>query len=290
MRQAAVRIEDVAARAGVSMKTVSRVLNGEPHVRDVLKEKVRQAAEELGYKPNQAARRLAGRRSFLIALLYHHPSTTSYLGLIQAGAARKCRALGYHLVVEPVDRRLSDFTELTNTLVDVIAPDGVIVLPPIGDLPALTRALQARETPFALISAGARSEGLHVFIDERGAARDMTNYLIELGHRRIGMVLGPSHYHAASERFDGYREALSAAGLPFMQSLVMPGTFLVEGGMSAGLSLLQQPNPPTAIFAANDSMAIGVMNAARSLGLDVPRDVSICGFDDQPVGKITVRR
>ncbi|MDP3737828.1 MAG: LacI family DNA-binding transcriptional regulator [Hyphomonadaceae bacterium] len=276
------RIEDVAERAGVSMKTVSRVLNGEPHVREALQLRVRKAAAELHYKPNQAARRLAGRRSFLIALMYHNPTLT-YIAAIQSGAARKCRELGYHLVVESLDEKMSDFSDVANTLIDVISPDGVILIPPVVDLPQLLAVLKAKRTPVAQIAAGSRGRGLHIFMDERGAGQEMTEHLIALGHERIAMVRGPETHHAAMARFDGFRDALRDARIPLRKSLVAEGSFDVESGHKACLKLMSQATPPTAIFAGNDQMALGVMNAARSLGLSIPGDVSIAGFDDSPM-------
>ncbi len=276
------RIEEVAARAGVSMKTVSRVLNGEPHVREVLQKKVRKAAAELQYTPNQAARKLAGRRSFLIALMYHNPTLT-YIAAIQSGAARKCRELGYHLVVESLDEKMTDFSDVATRLLDVISPDGIILIPPVVDLPQLHAVLKARQTPVASIAAGSRGKGLHIFMDDRKAGCEMTEHLIKLGHERIGMVRGPESHHAARARFDGYSDALVAHRIPFRKSLVAEGGFDVESGHSAGLRLLSQASPPTAIFAGNDQMALGVMNAARSLNLRIPEDLSVAGFDDSPM-------
>jgi LacI family transcriptional regulator len=264
------------------MKTVSRVLNGEPHVREALRARVRKAAAELRYKPNQAARRLAGRRSFLIALIYHNPTLT-YIAGIQSGAARKCRELGYHLVVESLDEKMSDFSDVMNTLIDVISPDGIILIPPIVDLPQLHAVLKARRTPVAQIAAGSRSQGLHIFIDERKAGQEMTEHLISLGHERIAMVRGPETHHAAMARFDGYCDALRDADIPLRKSLIAEGAFDVDTGHKVGLKLLSQAAPPTAIFAGNDQMALGIMNAARSLGLSIPADVSIAGFDDSPM-------
>jgi len=276
------RIEDVAQRAGVSMKTVSRVLNGEPHVREALRLRVQEAAAALRYKPNQAARRLAGRKSFLITLMYHNPAL-SYVAAVQSGAARKCRELGYHLVVESLDEKMTDYSDVTNTLIDVISPDGVILIPPIVDAPALNKLLKARGTPVARIAPGVRSGGISIYMDDRAAGRDMTNHLISLGHTRIAMVRGPDHHKAASARFDGYCDALDAAGIPFRKTLVATGNFFAESGYQAGRRLLTQASPPTAIFSANDPMAVGVIVAARELGLNVPDDVSVAGFDDSPV-------
>jgi LacI family transcriptional regulator len=170
-----------------------------------------------------------------------------------------------------------------NTLIDVISPDGIILIPPIVDLPQLHAVLKARRTPVAQIAAGSRSQGLHIFIDERKAGQEMTEHLISLGHERIAMVRGPETHHAAMARFDGYCDALRDADIPLRKSLIAEGAFDVDTGHKVGLKLLSQAAPPTAIFAGNDQMALGIMNAARSLGLSIPADVSIAGFDDSPM-------
>jgi LacI family transcriptional regulator len=276
------RIEDVAARAGVSIKTVSRVLNGEPHVREALQAKVRKAASDLNYRPNSAARRLAGRKSFLIALMYHNPSL-AYVAAIQSGATQKCRELGYHLVVESLDERMSNFSAAANALVDVISPDGVILIPPVVDLPKLKQILNDRGTPVAQIAAGVRKGGLHIFMDDRQAGYEVTQHLIALGHRQIAMVTGPESHQAAQARYQGFRDAMTEARLADRKLVVVEGDFSMSSGFLAGQRLLTKVSRPTAIFAANDQMALGVLNAARSLDLCVPEDVSVAGFDDSPL-------
>lgn len=278
-------ILDVAARAGVSMKTVSRVLNNEPHVRPALREKVEAAARELGYRPNQAARRLAGKRSFLVAHLYDNPSA-NYIAAIHAGAARCCRELGYHLVVEPVDSHGADILQVVQRLVATLAPDGVILTPPLSNNPAITAELARSETPIVCFSAAGPEEAARIFMDERSAGRAVVEHLITLGHRRIGIVCGHPEHQAASARFDGYRDALAAAHIRLDQRLVTQGYFDLQSGIEAGRALLSGDERPTAIFATNDEMAVGVMMTARELGLDVPRDVSIAGFDDTPMSRL----
>lgn len=278
-------ILDVAARAGVSIKTVSRVLNNEPHVRPALREKVEAAARELGYRPNQAARRLAGGRSFLIAHLFDNPSH-NYITAIHRGAARRCRELGYHLVVELVDSHGSDIADVIRRLVTTLAPDGVILTPPLSDNVAITGEFERLGTAMACISTTAPSTATRVFMNERSAGQAVTKHLLDLGHRRIGIVRGHPEHHAASARFDGYRAALLAAGLRIDARLVTQGYFDLQSGIEAGRSLLGGPQRPTAIFATNDEMAVGVLMAARELGLDVPHDLSVAGFDDTAMSRL----
>jgi len=279
-------ISDVASRAGVSMKTVSRVLNNEPHVRPALREKVEQAAHELNYRPNQAARRLAGGRSFLIAHLYDNPSP-NYIAAVHSGAARRCRKLGYHLVIEPVDAHGHDIVRVIQRLVETLAPDGVMLTPPLSDNPVIARELERLGTPVAYIAAASAPEhAKRLFVNERGAAREMTEHLIALGHRDIAIVRGHPEHQAASARFDGYCDALAAAGIRVSSHLIAQGYFDLQSGIDAGRALLGGARRPTAIFATNDEMAIGVMIAARDFGLDVPHDLSVAGFDDAPMSRL----
>lgn len=279
-------ISDVAERAGVSMKTVSRVLNDEPHVRPALREKVEKAARELNYRPNQAARRLAGGRSFLIAHLYDNPNP-SYIAAIHSGAARRCRELGYHLVIEPVDVHGPDVLRVIQRLVATLAPDGVMLTPPLSDNAAITAELQKLATPVAYVAAVSAPEtAKRLFVDERRAARELTQHLIALGHRRIAIVRGHPEHQAASARFDGYCDALADAGIRVSSQLVAQGYFDLQSGIDAGRALLGGSRRPTAIFATNDEMAVGVMIAARDFGLDVPHDLSVTGFDDTPMSRV----
>lgn len=277
-------IADVAKHAGVSMKTVSRVLNQEPHVREEVRERVRKAAAELRFQPSQSARRLAGKRSFLIAFLYDNPNP-AYVSAVQAGAAKCCRALGYHLVVEPIDLCAEGGAEIVGRLVGTLAPDGVILTPPLSDDAGLIAALARTRTRMALIGGDAAGADVRIVMDERAAGRALTEHLLTLGHRRIGFVRGHPHHAAAARRYDGYRDAHAQAGLSLAPELVAQGYFDLQSGVDAGRALLGLDERPTAIFSANDEMAIGVLIAAREQGLSVPEEVSIAGFDDTPISR-----
>ncbi|MBL8537167.1 MAG: LacI family DNA-binding transcriptional regulator [Hyphomonadaceae bacterium] len=274
-------INDVATLAGVSIKTVSRVLNGEPHVRPALRQRVMQAVEQLAYTPNQAARRLAGNRSFLIALLYNNPSP-SYVAAIQEGAARRCRELGYHLIVEPLERERDNDPLPVSVMMKTLAPDGVILIPPLSDDAALLQQLARFETPVVRIAGYGDGPGSLLLTPEREAGRMAVAHFIAKGHKRIGIVAPPSLHQAADERLLGYKDALEAAGLPVDPDLIVRGRFDVESGQEAAIHLLALRRPPTAIFAANDEMAMGVMRIAREKQLQIPDDLSIVGFDDTP--------
>lgn len=278
-------IKHVAERAGVSIKTVSRVLNEEPHVRAEVKERVRAAAAELDYKPNRAASRLAGGRSFLIAHLYDNPNP-SYISALHIGAARRCRELGYHLVVEPVNSQDKDLLGLVRRLFATIAPDGILLSPPLSENTEFVESVRKLGGRIALISATHGDEFTHISTDERGASKAIMAHLLGLGHRRIGFVRGHPQHFGATLRYDGYCQSLAEAGFALEPELVAQGYFDLQSGLEATRALLSLPQRPTAIFASNDEMAVGALMAAREFGLDVPGDISIVGFDDTPISRL----
>ena len=281
----AATIHDVAAMAKVSIKTVSRVMNNEPYVREPLRQRVQAAAQALNYRPKQSARSLAGARSFLIALLYDNPSV-GYVAALQSGLARRCRESNYHLVVEPVDAHSPDIYERTFALISALALDGIVLTPPLSDDLRLIAVIKAAGVQLVRVAPQtALDEGLRVYMDEREAGRAMTDYLLSIGHRRIGMVRGHPEHRAAAARFDGYCDALGAAGIAIDSQLTTQGYFDVRSGIEAGALLLAGARRPSAIFAANDDMALGVMMAARNAGLSIPDELSLAGFDDTPMSR-----
>lgn len=271
----------MAQRAGVSIKTVSRVLNREPHVRDVLRDKVLEAVEALGYRPNQSARRMAGRKSYLVAYLYANPSP-AYVTGVQSGAAFCCRELGYHLVVEPVLPDETDMSGVVDRLVSTLAPDVLLVTPPISDDPAFLALMERIGTPLVRIAGVLPGPGKVIPVDDRGGAYRMTRYLIERGHRRIGVVRPHPDHLSALARYQGFVDAMEEAGLPIDPACIAQGYFTFESGREAAEQLLDQVERPTAIFATNDEMALGVLAKAQDMGLSLPQDLSVAGFDDIP--------
>ena len=278
------RIEDVAAAAGVSMKTVSRVLNNEPNVRDEMRQRVMKAVEQLQYRPNLSARSLAGQRSYVIALVYNNPSR-NYLMEIQSGMLEACRDNHYNLVLAPVGSAKQRKAEDLKVVFEHFAPDGVVLIPPLTDDPAVLEFLERHDVPFACIAPKHPQDRIGVSMDETAAVLELMAGLVAQGHRRIAHIKGPPAHGACQWRFKGYREALRKAGLDFDEDLVVQGAFSYESGIEAGNRLLELKRPPTAIFAANDDMAAGVIRAACERGLAVPRDISVCGFDDTPIAR-----
>jgi len=277
-------ITEVALRAGVSMKTVSRVLNGEPHVRAEKIERVEKAVRDLGYRPNLAARQLAGKRSHILVFLFNQVSATYIMSVLSAAAA-SCRGNGFHLVSEPVESS-ADASRMIDDIVQLLRPDGFILSPPLSDDAALLSSIAATGIPVARIAGTVEATGIVVSIDDSAVSQEMTAHLIELGHRRIGFVTtGPQH-RVAQGRVSGFRTAMAEAGIAVDEDLIATGDFSYVSGERAGHALLDRPSPPTAVFAANDAMALGVMSAATILNRRIPEDVAVCGFDDSPISRM----
>jgi len=279
-------IIDVAAQAGVSIKTVSRVLNHEPGVHDDTRQQVLKVVAELKYRPKQSARSLAGARSFLIALLYYDPSA-AFVGGVQQGATRRCREAGYHLVVESLHNDAPDIDQQVERVVSALRPDGMILTPPLCDNPKVLKVLNDSGTPCVLMSPGRVSKGQpSVRMDDVHAAEEVTNLLISLGHERIAFIKGASDQAASALRLQGFTRAMKAHGLHVDPELVRQGHFTYVSGVEAAHQLLSLRVRPTAVFASNDDMALGVLAAAQRLGLQVPADLSIAGFDDSPAASL----
>lgn len=278
-----VRIEDVAAAAGVSMKTVSRVLNREPNVREDTRNRVQAAAEKLKYTPSSSARSLAGKKSYLIALLYNNPSA-NYLMEIMGGVLAACEAEQYNMMNCPLDVDEHKLIASFESLIARSQPDGVVLTPPITDSPALLKRLAELDIPYASISPKKQTR-MGADMNETRAATDMVDHLVSLGHRRIAHIVGHPAHGASGWRLTGYRHGLEKAGLRFDPELVVPGEFSFESGVLGAEKLFSLRRRPTAVFAANDDMAAGVIRVALERNLRVPEDVSVCGFDDTPMSR-----
>ena len=279
-----VRIEDVARIAGVSMKTVSRVLNHEPNVREDTRLRVQQAVSEMRYKPHPSARSLAGQKSYLIALLYDNPSA-NYLMEVLGGVLEACEANHYNMLLSPVVYDSADFLPAVDAMLSHSRADGLLLTPPLTDHPGLLAHLDDIGLPYASISPKVRTDRIGVTLDEQQAVVEMMDHLVSLGHRRIAHIKGHPAHGASEWRLAGYKEGLKKAGLKFDASLVVNGEFSFDSGVAGATKLLKLGQRPTAIFAANDDMAAGTIHVACEMGLSVPRDISVCGFDDTPVSR-----
>lgn len=278
-------IKEVSRIAGVSFKTVSRVLNNEKHVSDETRRRVEEVVARLNFRPSQAARMLAGRRSFQVALLYDNPSPY-YVYHIQAGAQQRCTELGYRLLLQPIDSQSSDLVPNVMALIDEAHLDGLILSPPVTEVAALLDALDTRGLPYVRIAPGIRKgAGMATTMDDVAAAREVTRHLIGLGHREIAFIPGPESHVSSKDRLQGYRAELEAADIAFDPALVVAGDYSFTSGGEAARRLLARTPRPTAIFAGNDDMAAGALAVAHELDIAVPDQLSIAGFDDSDLAK-----
>lgn len=278
----AVTIHDVATRAGVSPMTVSRVINGEKNVREVTRAAVMEAVQALSYAPNPAARSLAGSDNYRIGLLYSNPSS-AYLSEFLVGALDEAARKTAQIMLEKCD--ISSAAQVA-TVRKLIASgaDGVVLPPPLGESEPVLNELKAKGIPAVAVACGRIGpKALCVRIDDRAAAVEMTNYLLALGHRRIGFIRGHPNQTASAEREKGFVKALQEADISLDASLTVQGYYSYRSGLDAAELLLSQRRPPTAIFASNDDMAAAVVSVAHRHGLEVPGDLSVVGFDDTSI-------
>ena len=271
-------IADVAREARCSPMTVSRVINGEENVREGTREQVLEAIAKLNYTPNRAARSLAGGAQLRIALLFDNPSA-SYLSEFLMGALDEATQRGIQLMVQSCETAAE-----SKLLIRKLAEGGIIgfiLPPPLCDDQSVLDLI--RDTGGIAIAVGpGRAIGSHgaVLIDEFQAAYDMTKHIISLGHDRIGFIIGNPEQVASGSRLKGYRAAMEDAGLAVPDDLVAQGQFTYRSGLAAADKLLAARPRPTAIFASNDDMAAATVAMAHRQHLDVPSDITVCGFDD----------
>jgi LacI family transcriptional regulator len=275
----AVTIDTVATQAKVSPMTVSRVVNGHGKVRDATRERVMRAVRELGYTPNLAASSLAAAQGARIALIYTNPSS-AYLSELLVGALRGAARTAVQLVIDAWgDLDTEGERKAARMLARSVA--GAILPPPLCESKAVIAELVAAGVPVVAIASGRFSHEIsRVRIDDYNASKQITAYLISLGHLRIGYIKGHPNQTASARRFEGFQAALGEAGIATDAALVQQGYFTYRSGLKAAEKLLAQRRPPTAIFASNDDMAAAVVSVAHRRNLDVPRDLSVVGFDD----------
>ncbi|WP_447761227.1 LacI family DNA-binding transcriptional regulator [Sphingopyxis panaciterrae] len=277
-------IVDIARIAGVTPKTVSRALNDAPYVSEAVRRKVKDAAAALDYHPNIAAQSLIARRSFLIGLTYERPSP-SYVVELQNGALARLENGRYRLIVLPFSHVASRPAELGKLLLRA-GLDGVLLAPPACDQSELLDMLERQKLAYARITPHSELDrGTVVAMDEVAAGHAVAAYILALGHRSVGIILGDPSHAASKGRLEGYRQAFGDVGLSIDETLIVTGDFTYDVGYQVALGLLRRAPRPTAILAQNDDMAVAAIAAARDLGLVVPGDVSIAGFDNSEVSR-----
>ncbi|WP_425987256.1 LacI family DNA-binding transcriptional regulator [Ensifer sp. R-19] len=278
------KIKDIAERAGVSVATVSRALSGSSLVTDETRKRIHELARELNYRPNVSARNLRTRRSMSVLLVVRDVGNPFYLEILK-GVEATARAAGYAVLMGNTENDPDREVEYFNMLRDGHA-DGMILM--TGKLPEPQPGESAAVSHLPIVVALEMIETAgfpHVQVDNSAAARSAVDHLIALGHRRIAHIAGPLPEVMAMHRRDGYRAAMAAAGLPIPEGYEVRGDYLLESGEACVAELFALPEPPSAIFVANDEMAYGAIHALRRLGLDVPGDVSVVGFDDLYLSK-----
>ena len=278
-------IKDVAALAGVSVKTVSRVINNEPNVRPAMQEKVQKAVAELNFKRNPLARGLRGQSSFIITLLYSNPNP-GYVLELQNGAIEQANIDGYNLQIQPCDHTQENLLSSVESLINHSRQDGFLLTHPLCDNQEIIDLLDKNDIPFVRISPFEQShKSPYVHSDDEQAAYEITKYLISLGHTDIAIIKGHPDFGATVKRYDGFLKAMDEMSVPVKEEWVKQGMFTFESGEACARQLLTQELTPTAIFACNDYMAAAVLKVAAQLHINIPSNLSVVGYDDAPVSQ-----
>lgn len=294
-RKQAVTIKHVAAEAGVSLQTVSRVINNEASVRPEMKVRVQSAIDKLGYVPSIAAQRMSGSRSYIILALNDRDRTiadwrarqgTDWVDQMLLGGMLSCAEYGYRLIIELVDTHNDHVERELAAAIAALQPDGVILTPPHSDNPLITRLLTQRQIPFARIGSRSEGEGIALTMDDEGAAQQATRHLLALGHRSIGFIAGPADYQLSSWRIAGWRTAMDEAGIS-TEGLLATGDFSYASGELAAHDLLTRPDRPSAVIVSNDQMALATIEVAHAINLNIPEDLSLVCFDNTPLVRFT---
>ena len=276
-------INDVARIAGVSKKTVSRVINRSPLLNKDTRERVESVIARLAYVPNPQARALAMGRNFLIGLLHDNPNAQMVLNF-QEGVLEAIRDTEFALVVRPVDRHSPEMLGDVRAFLEQQRLYGVLILPPISENDALAALCRELGCGYVRMGSAKLDDEAHlVESNDCQAVGHAIDYLVEQGHRRIALIAGPDGFRSAQERRKGFHEAMARHQLDCGPELVAQGNYTFETGLAAAERLLEVSPRPTAIFASNDEMAAGALHAARQREIDVPRDLSLVGFDDTAI-------
>lgn len=276
-------IKDVAKLAGVSFKTVSRVVNNESSVSDAVRERVQEAVKKLNYQPNQTAR-LMRKSPFSLAFVYDNPNS-HYVIEMQNGIISQCREQGFELVIHPTDSKSENVGKELSAMIGSSQIGGVILTPPLSENRELVTFLLSQDAKVVRILSGtAPPDSLApvVYVNDIDAGQKITEYLIDLGHTNIAFLGFQGAHESSQGRLVGYKHALELAGLRINKNLILDGEFTFESGMKMTQALLESEENPTAIFACNDEIAAGAVFMARMQGLSIPEDISIVGFENSP--------
>ena len=294
-RRQSVTIKHVATDAGVSLQTVSRVINNEPNVRSAMKDRVQAAIDKLGYVPSIAAQRMSGSRSYLILAINDRDRTIAewqarqggdWVDQMLLGGMLKCAEHGYRMIFELVDTHNDHVERELSATIAALQPDGIILTPPHSENALITDLLAEKKIPFARIGSIAPGPGIAMTMGDEESSYLATQHLIELGHRHIGFIAGSEEYSLSNRRIDGWRRAMSMAGFE-VSGLCVRGDFSYDSGAESARILLKRDDRPTAIIAGNDQMTLATLDVAIAMGLKVPHDLSLISFDNSPVVRFT---
>lgn len=273
-------INDIATMAGVSKKTVSRIINDSPLVREQTRQVVSQLVDLVGYVPDPQARGLAFRHSFLVGMIYNNPNP-QYVVTMQLGILDGMAGSDYELVVHPCDTAQPDVVDRARSFVERQKLYGVILTPSVSEDEAMADMLRKTNCRFVRIASVSLDDDDHMLVThDRVGAKAAAEHIAKLGHTRVGMIAGRKGFRSARERQAGFEDGLADAGLSLAPDLVAQGDYTFQSGVAACERLIAQSPRPTAIFAANDEMAAGALQALRMAGLRAPDAVSVVGFDD----------
>jgi DNA-binding LacI/PurR family transcriptional regulator len=272
-------IRDVAKQAGVSHQTVSRVINGSEDVLPETRASVLEVIEKLGYRPSAIARSMARGQTHTLACISPNLTDYTFASVIE-GAETEARHRDYFLLSSSANDPAS-FQKLVDELVNHRRVDGLIIINPYAD-----QRYQYIPENFPVVFVGSRSHEENissVCLDDEGAAYEATRHLLSLGHTQVAMITGPMQEDCSQDRVKGYQKALEEAGVPFHPAMIVEGDWSATSGRDALVALMSGSHPPTAIFAQNDRMAMGVLRAARDMELQIPEQLAVIGVDDMPL-------
>lgn len=275
--------------AGVSIKTVSRVINNEDSVKENTEKKVQEAIKTLSYQPNSSARNLAATQSFAIGYVYDNPNAY-YVIDMQNGILNECQTNGFELIIHPCD---ASSKSIVNEIEDMVRRSqlaGLVLSPPLSEMPEVLDALDQMDMNYVRVLSGTnelKTTGPCVIINDRNASEKITEHLINQGHKCIAFISGDKDHQSTGQRLNGYYSALQKHDISINDDLIFEGSYSFETGVEGAKELLGKQNRPTAIFACNDEIAAGALFAARLSKFEVPNQVAIAGFEDNPFSRQT---
>ncbi|MDG1751035.1 MAG: LacI family DNA-binding transcriptional regulator [Thalassotalea sp.] len=282
-------INDVAKQAGVSIKTVSRVMNNEPSVRQPTREKVMEAVKSLNYKPNLAARNLAGTKAYSIAFIYDNPNAY-YVIDMQNGILSACKKQGFELLIHPCNSKSDGILDEITNMVKHSRIAGLVLTPPFSEMPEFVKHILDLEVDVVRIMSGDNApDNLSpcIMVNDHQASMSITQHLIDLGHKNIGFIAGQSEHMSTVERLRGYKQALKENNIDIDKRLIIDGEYSFESGVQGAKQLMEGELRPTAIFSCNDEIAAGALFASRLMGISIPEQLSITGFENSPFSRQT---